>query len=164
MDQKTLNRFWSKVNKYGKTMNHMETPCWEWTASLRSGYGQFTYPQKQMFAHRFSWLVHCGEIPEGDHYGTTCVLHKCDNRKCVNPEHLFLGSNVDNIADKMSKGRHVVCVGEQCYNSKLSDSQVLEIREKYVPRKYTLLQIANDYDVDQSTIRAIIKRKAWRHI
>lgn len=87
------DRFWSKVNK---------TPfCWEWTASLSHGYGQFMMPNRKLNrAHRVAWILVFGSIPLGLH-----VLHKCDNRKCVNPNHLFLGTNQDNIIDRVSKNR-----------------------------------------------------------
>lgn len=89
-------RFWSKVNK--------EAPggCWEWTAGLNSaGYGQFSnWPSAPQRAHRVSWEFANGEIPDG-----LCVLHRCDNRPCVNPAHLFLGTKGDNIRDCFAKGR-----------------------------------------------------------
>lgn len=78
-----------------------EGDCWVWTASkFNSGYGKITFNERQMGAHRASWLVFRGDIPAG-----ICVLHKCDNRPCVNPDHLFLGTNLDNVRDKQAKGR-----------------------------------------------------------
>ena len=89
-------RFWAKVDK--------ESPngCWEWTAGLNgAGYGQFTmWPASPVRAHRFSWELRHGPIPDG-----LCALHRCDNRPCVNPDHLFLGTRGDNIRDCFSKGR-----------------------------------------------------------
>lgn len=99
MNDGTLKRFWSKVNKSGE--------CWIWTASKRNkGYGAFVYPSLdgdiiQGRAHRFSWEIHFGPIPEG-----LCVLHKCDIPACVNPEHLFLGTKADNNRDLYEKGHH----------------------------------------------------------
>lgn len=90
---KDVRRFWSKVDKSGE--------CWVWTASLQNkGYGQFQMRGKMMLAHRVSWELENGPIPDNQ-----CVLHRCDNRKCVRTAHHFLGTKADNNADMHSKGR-----------------------------------------------------------
>ncbi len=99
LNMSTEDRFWSKVGKGG------EGDCWEWKAGrFGNGYGHFTTTragiQSGHRAHRFAWVLATGPIPEG-----LCVLHKCDNRPCCNPQHLFLGTDLDNARDRDQKGR-----------------------------------------------------------
>ena len=89
-----MDKFWKKVDKSGD--------CWLWMAGkLEKGYGQFWFDGRTHRAHRMAWLLTNGEIPEG-----MCVLHKCDNPPCVNPSHLWLGTNQDNMDDMNNKGRN----------------------------------------------------------
>ena len=120
LTDKDIARFWSKVNKAG------DDECWEWTGGCRNGYGRFVLRWCQTYAHRISWELAFGEIPKG-----LCALHKCDNPPCVNPKHLFLGTKKDNTDDMIKKGRHVVLYGEETWNCKLTDAQVVEIRRRY---------------------------------
>lgn len=131
MTTSTLKRFWSKVNK-------TET-CWLWTASKRcKGYGAFAWMESgtlvQERAHRVSWKLVNGPVPDG-----SCVLHRCDVPACVNPSHLFLGTKADNNHDMCAKGRHVSggthCGkngrwprGENHHNCKLTESEVAAMR------------------------------------
>ena len=101
-----MERFWNKVMKIVET-----DECWEWIAfKNKDGYGLFGYNGKNQKAHRVSWQLHNGPIPDG-----LCVLHKCDNPSCVNPNHLFLGTNADNIKDRVNKNRTVGKHGRKTY-------------------------------------------------
>jgi len=146
-----MERFWSKVKK--------TDGCWTWTATKQKGYGRFWFEDRLELAHRVAWILCRGRIPAGDHYGTTCVLHRCDNPSCVNPDHLFLGSNQDNITDKVQKCRHEQ--GERHSRSKLSDLQVRVIR------RYAFIgcrELSRMFNVNSSTMSRLLTRKTWRHI
>lgn len=99
-------RFWAKVNKDGPTMPHMDTPCWVWTAcKFKYGYGQFSARRQTLHAHRVAWMLANGPIPHDGSTHGICVCHRCDRRDCCRVDHLFLGTNADNVRDMASKGR-----------------------------------------------------------
>lgn len=147
-------RFWSKVNK---TNN-----CWEWTGSSSNGYGYFRINKdKTMSAHRFSWKLHKGSIPTGTGHHGTCVLHICDNRKCVNPKHLFLGTIQDNVDDMYAKNRQVTLKREEHNMAKLTQKEVDVIRIIYDLGSVTQRKIAKMFGVSQTDIHYIINNKIW---
>lgn len=139
-------RFWSKVKK--------SDGCWMWLGSKDStGYGRIGAGGRQrssLLAHRVSWQVNLGEIPEGK-----CVLHRCDNPSCVNPAHLFLGSNRDNSQDALAKGR----LG----TNKLTDRKVVNIRRRAAEGERHA-KLAEDYGVSAVTIFNVVTRRTWKHI
>jgi len=138
-----------------------KTGCWEWTASIkRNGYGQIGVRQPKptmLDAHRASWMVHKGPIPKGMR-----VLHHCDVKACVNPEHLFLGTQADNVRDMIAKGRANNATrhrGEAHYAAKLTWEQVRAIRAD----TRTQVVIAAEYGVRQSYISNIKLYRKWRN-
>ena len=131
--------------------------CWEWTGTLnKKGYGVVRIQGVNFTAHRLSWLLFNG----GGWRGLQ-VLHRCDNRKCINPNHLFLGTNADNLADRQAKGRQ--SRGEKHPTAKLKEFEVKEIR-RLVSVGMEIAKIAQNYNVHWSTIYNMIKGKTWKHI
>lgn len=153
-------RYWCKID----APNYMEVlflrfqqkidssgDCWEWTGSTlnNSGYGQFKVGAKNQLAHRVAYTFRNGSVPDG-----LDVLHKCDNPKCVNPDHLFIGSHKDNMVDKTKKGRTP---------SKLKPADIPIIRALLADKK-SLCSIAKLYGVSHNTIGDIKHRITWTHI
>lgn len=140
-------RFWPKVDK--------TCSCWEWTASKDSfGYGTFGVTRRDIQrAHRVSWVFAHGEIPDG-----LCVLHKCDNPKCVRPDHLFLGTKLDNAIDRMEKGRNRDQSGDKSSAAKLDWEKVELIRAD----NRTYPEIVKEYGIQKSTVSSIKLNKSWR--
>ncbi len=140
--------------------------CWEWQGKLHpNGYGYTgNYEtKKKEHVHRVSYREFNGDIPEG-----MCVCHKCDNRKCINPKHLFLGTQKENVFDAISKGRmeHVkLCApkGEKNWNAKLDNEKVKSIRNE-IKDGIRCTVIARKYGVGSSVIYLIRDGKAWKHI
>lgn len=142
--------FWDLVRK----------DCWNWVGSRRwDGYGRLTWHTKQTMAHRVSWELANGPIPEG-----MCVLHACDNTACVNPAHLRLGTQEENMAEKYRKRRHTF--GEKNWCAKLTEGQVLEIRATYKSegRKSNRDELAKKYGVSPHMIWKVATGRNWKHL
>lgn len=156
-------RFWAKVNKSGD--------CWLWTAnSGRRGYGRFGYNGRTQQAHRVAWQLTHGPIKDG-----LCVCHSCDVPACVNPAHLWLGTQDENVSDRDKKGRHFSPTGERHgsrtqpesrprgeahANAKLTTEQVIAIRAD----TRSLRLVAADYGIGQQTVCKIKKGQSWAHV
>lgn len=133
--------------------------CWGWKGGLAHfGYGLMKVRGKNDRAHRISWRIHKGEIPKGK-----LVLHKCDNPICSNPEHLYLGTQSDNVKDIYNRNRRSQR-GEKNNQSKLKENQVREIRKKYTGKRGELKSLGEEYRVNYNTIRLIIRNERWKHI
>lgn len=157
-----IERFWARVNR--------NLGCWEWIGyRLPKGYGAMylaarprlpggrkRYPAVAS-AHRFSWELHNGPIPAGLH-----VLHKCDNPPCVRPDHLWLGTNGDNVRDMVAKGRgnHQGFPGESHPVAKLTEHRVETVRARF---RAFLKVHAEEYGVTTTLIRSVILGRAWKH-
>lgn len=181
------DRFWPKVDKAGPVPPHCPElgPCWIWTASVGTvGYGQIgagSATGRPLQASRVAWELTNGPIPDG-----LSALHHCDNRRCVNPAHLFLGSHADNMADMAAKGRsgsltkpervargerHVFALhperrprGERHGNAKLTDAKVREIRTLFATGQHTKAALARRFDVSEPLIRIVVTGRGWKHV
>lgn len=156
-NEREVKRFWSKVKKAG------EDDCWEWLAGkFDLGYGQFHNKEgKGLGSHCFSMELYLGRSLLPDEH----VLHKCDNRACVNPQHLFLGTEIDNKRDMVQKGRSAK--GSRIRQSKLTEEQVVEIRRRYRPYPRRLgngYELAKEFGIDRATLQRIVSRTNWRHV
>lgn len=155
-------RFWSKVDKAGKAPEHRPEmgKCWVWLGFRDpDGYGHLKWGGRSPGAHRISWWLHNGPIPDE----TPHVLHHCDNPSCVRPSHLWLGTDADNVRDRQSKGRGRGASGERNRNASLRESDVIEIRRQ-VEAGEKQVSMARRYRVSQVAIHLICRRKTWRHV
>lgn len=153
-------RFWAKVHK------RKGDGCWEWRAALNSaGYGVMASAPgrgaKTVKAHRYSWQMHRGPIPKG-----MFVCHRCDNPKCVRPDHLFLGTSGDNHSDMVRKGRGVAPprqLGSSNVNAKLTPA-VVRVLRRLAADGVRVRLLADASGVSTTTIHSLLKGKTWAHV
>jgi transposase len=151
-------RFWLKVQKGEKADD-----CWKWNGcKYGMGYGQLSHvsggKKRSAPAHKLSYRIHHGEFDE-----SLLVCHRCDNPECCNPRHLFLGTAKDNIQDKYSKGRGADVRGERNPVSRLTEDQIILIRELRANNE-SISELAEKFNVSNSQIKRIVSRELWGHI
>lgn len=147
-------RLWGRVNTAGPD------ECWLWTGGTKRGYGALRLSDQTVeYAHRLSWMLNNGPIPKG-----MDVLHRCDTPRCVNPQHMFLGTQQDNVKDMDQKGRRNPVRGERGGRARLTEAQVIEIRLLYANTDTTYHKLGCLFGVDFNTIQAIVSRRNWAHV
>lgn len=149
--EQDLDRFWSKVE--------VSDGCWLWRGTMgNKGYGQFYTDKKRRLAHRVSYEINVDMIP-ADHE----VCHRCDNPRCVNPAHLFVGTHAENMADRNGKGRSRGPKGMRHGRANLTDEQVKAIRGRFTDGR-CCKDLAQEFGVGPSAVYKIVHRETWRHV
>lgn len=150
MRKTAVDRFLGKVERIPMS------GCWVWLGFVtKDGHGKFFLRGVMPTAHRCSWMLFRGEIPSG-----MCVLHKCDVASCVNPDHLYLGTNDDNVRDRVVRGRSAPVDKENAPNSKLTQEKVDEIRKRYETGD-TQAALSSMFQISRSQVGNIVNRRQW---
>jgi hypothetical protein len=150
-----------KDRLHSASLPDQDSGCRVWQRAVNiSGYGVLWFDGKPGTAHRAAWIAEHGAIPDGQH-----VLHRCDNRRCIEPTHLFLGSNADNVADKVAKGRQFRpdYVGSKNNMAKLDEEKVRVIR-RLAKQGLSNRRIAESFAVSIMTISMIRNHRTWTHV
>lgn len=170
----TAENFWEKVDKSGPDFIHKTLgnigPCWLWTGCTdKKGYGVTSRESKFFHAHRLAYIFTFGDIPEN-----LCVCHHCDVPRCCSGRHLFLGTNADNSADMVAKGRqsqgekHSKAIlpgryrGERHYAHKVTDAQAIEIRRLYTETKMPQREIAEKFGLSKHAASKLMRGETWK--
>lgn len=141
-----------------RVIRNGEQFCWDWSGHNSHGYGAMKFDGKALKAHRVSWEIHNGKIPEN-----LCVLHRCDVKICTRPSHLFLGTLEDNIKDMIKKGRDRSPVGSKVYRSVLNEEKVGKIKT-LLKKGMRPASIASEYKVSKSAIEHIKYGRCWKAV
>lgn len=156
--KQTAETFWARVKPN-------QDGCWEWQGACNSaGYGNVAWHGKIYTTHRIAaWLSGLVKSPSAPQHSTepTHVLHKCDNRKCCNPDHFFLGTFTDNMKDAYNKKRKMQPKGEHHANAKLTNKQAEEIRKRYKAGEFQI-PLAKAFGVSQRAISLIIRGETYK--
>jgi hypothetical protein len=147
-----ISRFLCKIEK-------SSNGCWMWTGAIMSfGYGSFQMwkeTKRAEPAHRAAWLLFRGAIPDG-----LCVCHTCDNPPCVNPDHLYIATHAENMADKIRKGRCNYPIGSRCGTAKLTEQDIPYIRQS----TEGVTALARKFGVGRTAIRRVRSGRGWKHV
>jgi hypothetical protein len=156
----TNYKYGTPIERFNSSYVISENGCWNWIKSLGThGSGNISVNGNQMLSYRYSYLIHKGEIPKG-----MDVCYSCDNRACVNPKHLWLGTHRENMMDSLNKGRGNRQIGSECHKAKLTEEQVIEIRLKHASGYFNYCDLSKIYGITHQAIRDIVIRKNWKHI
>lgn len=159
-----ITKFWSRIKKTDS--------CWPWIGGTNDrGYGVVCIGNDKVYAHRFSFVLNIGRIPE-----FICACHSCDNPPCCNPDHLFLGTHLDNMTDAETKGRfkhseeHIRKItvaiprGDHHSCSKVTGEMVRDIRNRFSDRLTPLAYISREYGLSAMSVSDILRGKTWKHL
>ena len=152
----------SFIERFDARFYKNKSGCWIWTPNPNRRYGIVRYKGKNEQAHRVAWIINYGDIPEGMN-----VCHKCDVTKCVNPDHLFLGTQKDNVRDMFNKGRDNISPaekGEKHHNAKLNEAFIINVRSIYKYCDITQTDLAKIYKIKRRYLCKILSGKVWSHI
>lgn len=150
----TPENFWDYVDKSGG-----DDSCWPWTGTKHNGdgYGHLWYESQNWIAHRLAYVLATGPIPDGLY-----VCHKCANRPCCNPSHLYCGTPAQNSQDMVDHGHSLK--GEKNHKAKVTAADVREIRRRWQMRESSQLDLAREYGLTPAVISKMVRRDTWKHV